>query len=103
MARPGVRGILEELGKLLVVLEHLLESEEVSIDSLTVRSFGSVLEMTGDGLSEELDPFGVLVYEKDRKTSQLERERKKEKGEGNETRLTFSPSRSMLSIQSLAS
>lgn len=60
MARLSVSRILEEFGKFLVVLEHLLESEEVSIDSLTVRSFGSVLEMTGDGLSEELDSFGIL-------------------------------------------
>lgn len=64
MARLGVSGILEEFGKLLVVLEDLLEPEEVSVDSLTVRSFGGVLEMTGDGLSEELDSFGILGSEK---------------------------------------
>ena len=60
MAGLRERRVGVELRKGLALLEYLLQTEEMTVDTLTVCGPCSVLEMTSDSLAEEFGASLIL-------------------------------------------
>lgn len=52
-AAVGVGGIFEQSGELLALAQEFLQSEQVTVDTLTIAGHGGVLRVSGKGCAEE--------------------------------------------------